>query len=121
MHLYKMSKFSSNLRKLMARAELTQVDLAKLSGIKQQAISRYLNEDPQGKRPRDLEALVALCLALNCSLYDLTGLRSLREIQTSAPDSQGLSDEAIRLARLFDKLSSKDPKRARIKKALGMK
>ena len=116
-----MSKFSLNLRKLMAKAKLTQVELAKLAGIKQQAISRYLNEDPQGKRPRDLEALVALCLALNCSLYDLTGLRSLRQIQSSASNSNDLSEEALQIARCFDKLSSKDPKRARIKKSLGLK
>jgi transcriptional regulator with XRE-family HTH domain len=90
----------------MKKRGLNQVELAKLSGIKQQNISRYLNEDPQGKFPRDLMTLLALCEALDCTLFELTGLSQLR--QAGFPE---LSIEAIRVAEIFDKLPKDDRRR----------
>ena len=92
---------------------MNQVELAGLSGIKQQNISRYLSENPQGKFPRDLETLLSLCQALNCTLYELTGLPQLK--QAGYP---GLSREAIRMAEVFDSLPEDDKRRKSVLKLL---
>ena len=108
-----MSKFSRNLRYLMKRRGVNQVVLARLSGIKQQNISRYLSENPQGKFPRDLGSLLSLCQALNCTLYELTGLPQLK--QAGYPE---LSGEAIRIAEIFDSLPKNDKRRKGVLKLL---
>lgn len=102
----------------MKKAGLNQVQLAKKSGVKQQYLSRYLNENAEGKLPRSLETLVSLCKALDCSLYELTGLRSLRSVTTMRRSNSNLSAEALSIARQYDKLSTNDQKRAAIKRLL---
>lgn len=113
-----MKSFSRNLRKLMKKAELNQVQLAKKSGVKQQYLSRYLNENAEGKLPRSLETLVSLCKALDCSLYELTGLSSLRSVSQNGKTDSNLSAEALSIARQYEKLSTKDPKRMTIRRLL---
>ena len=113
--------FSINLRNLMKKAELNQVQLAKKSGVKQQYLSRYLNENAEGKLPRSLETLVSLCKALDCSLYELTGLSSLRSVSQIGKTDSNLSAEALRIARQYENLSTKDPKRTTIKRLLRLK
>jgi transcriptional regulator with XRE-family HTH domain len=108
-----MSKFSRNLRDLMKKRGVNQVELSGLSGIKQQNISRYLSENPQGKFPRDLETLLSLCQALNCTLHELTGLPQLK--QAGYPE---LSKEAVRMAEVFDRLPKDDKRRRDILKLL---
>ena len=110
-----------NLRNLMKKAGLNQVQLAKTSGVKQQYISRYLNENVEGKLPRSLETLVSLCKALNCSLFELTGLRSIRSVSRMGRSNFNLSAEALSIARQYEKLSTKDPKRMTIKRLLRLK
>lgn len=116
-----MKSFSNNLRNLMKRAGLNQVQLASKSGVKQQYISRYLNENVEGKLPRSLVTLVSLCKALDCSLYELTGLRSLRSVSPIGQSNFNLSAEALSIARQYEKLSTKDPKRMTIKRLLRLK
>ena len=116
-----MKSFSNNLRNLMKKAGLNQVQLARKSGVKQQYISRYLNENVEGKLPRSLETLVSLCKALDCNLYELTGLRSLKSVTTMRRSNSNLSAEALSIARQYEKLSSKDPKRMTIRRILRLK
>ena len=97
----------------MKRRGVNQVELAKLSGIKQQNISRYLNENPQGKFPRDLIALLSLCQALQCTLHELTGLPQLRRAGFLR-----LSEEAIHVAEVFESLPKDDKRRKGVLKLL---
>lgn len=116
--LIAVKSFSINLRNLMKKAGLNQVQLANKSGVKQQYLSRYLSENVEGKLPRSLETLVSLCKALDCSLYELTGLRSLRSVSPTGRSNLNLSAEALSIARQYEKLSTKDPKRVAIKRLL---
>ncbi len=105
----------------MKKAGLNQVQLARKSGVKQQYISRYLNENVEGKLPRSLETLVSLCVALDCSMYELTGLKALTKLNRRDGGQLDLSAEALNIASQYDKLSKKDPKRTTIKRLLRLK
>jgi len=89
-----------------------------ITGVKQQYLSRYLNENDTGKLPRSIETLVSLCKALDCSLYELTGLSSLRSVSQNGKTDSNLSAEALSIARQYEKLSTKDPKRMTIRRLL---
>ena len=102
----------------MAKKSLNQVELARISGVKQQYISRYLNENSQGKYPRDIKTLLSLCQALDCNLYDLTGIPELRRVGLIGAQVGDFSKEALKFARKYDALPPSDPRRVAIKKSL---
>ena len=65
------------LRELRRRAGLTQVELGKKSGLSQNTISQYETGELTF-RGAMLETVVALAEALDCTLYELTGLEAVR-------------------------------------------
>lgn len=67
-----MHNFSENLSCLMRGRYINQPELARLSGVDQSLISRYLREDPRAKLPK-VNNLMALAAALGCSLDHLVG------------------------------------------------
>ena len=68
-----MHKFSECLARLMRESKINQPELARLSGVDQSLISRYLREDPRAKLPK-VYNLMALAGAFKCSLDQLLGL-----------------------------------------------
>ncbi|AGR47197.1 transcriptional regulator [Brevibacillus phage Jimmer1] len=58
--------FSDRLKELRQLSGLSTVELAKLTGMSQSAISKLEN----GQRRIDLEALSVICTALGVTLYD---------------------------------------------------
>ena len=97
-----MESFSSNLSRIMAERGLNQPELARLSGVDQSLISRYLRGNARAKCP-SINNLVALAKALNCSLERLVGLEELPRNQEEEEKIQP-SNEQIVLTRAFDKL-----------------
>lgn len=63
----------SNLKKLREKAELSQPQLAQLSGVSQQSISKIESEQ-KGYSPRH-ETLVSLGNALGVTVEELTGVK----------------------------------------------
>ncbi|MED0759106.1 helix-turn-helix transcriptional regulator, partial [Aneurinibacillus thermoaerophilus] len=58
--------FSERLKELRHKAGISTIELAKLTGMSQSAISKLEN----GQRRIDLEALSAICAALGVTLSD---------------------------------------------------
>jgi len=96
-----MGKFSENLARLMAEKGVSQVALAKRSGIKQPLISHYLHESKHAKFP-SLKNLIALARALRCSLDELVGIEDIRAGRIELPE------EILNMAHKFDKLDKRD-------------
>lgn len=88
----------------MNKRGVNALQLSKISGIHQTMISRYLRKDSKGKLP-SLETLIALAKALHCTLEELTGIESLKNIETDSKnaynelpdDLKVLVDEIIKL------------------------
>lgn len=59
--------FADNLRDIMDEANMSQKQLAKETGITQATISRYLTKNQMPS----IKAVVNICYALDCDLYDL--------------------------------------------------
>lgn len=64
-----MSEFTIRVKELMERSQLSQKDLARLSGISESSISRYLSGS---KEPR-MDILTNIAKALNTSTSYLLG------------------------------------------------
>lgn len=68
--LYRSMVFSENLNSFMKRSSLSQLDVAKKTGIAQPTISNYCN----GKTLPNLDTLTAICVGIGCSADYLLGL-----------------------------------------------
>lgn len=69
--------FAKNLRKLMDRRQVNQVELSRLSGVDQSLISSYLSGGKKAKTPH-IKNLAALSKALKCSMEELVGFKKIR-------------------------------------------
>ncbi|MFI3166898.1 MAG: helix-turn-helix transcriptional regulator [Bacillota bacterium] len=65
-----MNKLSENLTNLILENNMTQSDVAKIIGVKQNSISRWAN----GEREPSLDTLIKLSVIFNVSLNELLGL-----------------------------------------------
>lgn len=101
-----MSNFAKNLSLLMAKKGMNQVELAKLSGIQQPLISSYINGSPRAKYP-SLKSLVKLAQVLNCTLEELTGIATFKDIEKKS-ENLVLSENAKKLLDKFNKLAEGD-------------
>lgn len=97
-----MEKFSKNLALIMAERGLNQPELARLSGVDQSLISRYLRSDKRARLPR-LKNLVALAKALDCTLEDLTGVKKTDRLETELQEKCPSRDQ-IALWEAYNKL-----------------
>ncbi len=88
----------------MASRNLTVTELAKKSGIHYVMINRYLKGDRKGKVP-SIDTLVELADALVCSLDELVGFKTPLPAEEPRP---AFSEEASKLARLYDLLDDTD-------------
>lgn len=59
--------FAYNLDYIMRLKNINQSELARMSGLSQSAINKYLNAN----RMPNLKAIVNICYALNCSTEDI--------------------------------------------------
>lgn len=64
-----------NLKRIMTEKGLTQLDLAKLSGVKQATLSHIMTK----RRPATYESIVDICTALKIEHTDLTSHPELLE------------------------------------------
>lgn len=97
-----MEEFSNNLAVIMAERGLNQPELARLSGVDQSLISRYLRNDQRARLPR-LKNLVALAKALDCTLEDLIGVKKTDRLETELQDNSPSRDQ-IALWEAYNKL-----------------
>lgn len=108
-----MIKFRENLCRLMEMRDLNQVQLSQRSGVSQSLISKHVRGESTAKTP-SLKTLIALAYALRCTLEELTGLQSLRGIEEKIIRSKSgnlkLSDRAINLAKVYDRIPDPDAK-----------
>jgi len=106
----KFQGFPVKLAGLMAQRHTNQSDLAKIIGMSKTAVSQWL----AGNREPDLRALLKLSRYFRVSLYDLTGLESLREIENIMARVRNkklrLSERAIELAALYDRITDPSAK-----------
>lgn len=96
--------FQLKLRELMAKRQVTVTELAKKSGIHYVQISGYLSGSAKGKLP-NLKNLMALTVALRCSVEELTGIKTKPDLDNLIDD---LSPEAREIAEKYDQLSDED-------------
>lgn len=68
--------FAKNLRKLMDRRQVNQIELSELSGVDQSLISSYLRGSKKAKTP-NMKHMAALSKALKCSMEELIGLKKI--------------------------------------------
>lgn len=108
--------FSSNLRRVMQTKGMTQVALARRSGIKQQLISSYIRKSKMARYP-SLKNLMRLAKALECPVDDLLGLSSESQ-QSEAKRRKTFSDLARQLGEAFDRLPNNDWRREAVKHLL---
>jgi transcriptional regulator with XRE-family HTH domain len=102
----KFTDFDKKLRELMQKRNINQSDLSRYTGISQATISLYLS----GKvKPQDIGILRQLSKFFHVSLYELTGLESLRGMEQKAEDVQSgkikLTERAEQLGRLYNGLT----------------
>ena len=69
--------FAKNLRKLMDRRQVNQMELSRISGVDQSLISSYLSGGKKAKTPH-IKNLAALAKALKCSMEELIGLKKIK-------------------------------------------
>ena len=112
-----MTKFRDNLRKLMGIYGLNQVELAKKSGVEQSLISKHLSGHPDVQTP-SLNTLVALANALHCTLEELTGLDSLKNIEKKAEAVGDLSAEEKAILEAYSNLTDDDWEKRAVEKIL---
>ena len=91
------------VREWRLRRELSQADVARVTGITQASLSNYEN----GKRDMPLSTLLGVSAALNVSLGDLLDLpevivvrdsmlgRAVEQLQTRVPAAVGGADAAL--------------------------
>lgn len=102
----------------MASRGLSATELAKMSGVHYVLIRSYLRGDrKQGKFP-SLKSLIALARALKCSLEDLTGLESLRNIEKKAEAVKKLTEEEKALLDAYESLSDSDWRKKAVQEIL---
>jgi transcriptional regulator with XRE-family HTH domain len=106
--------FASNLARAMRKAEMTQVALAKKSGIKQQLISSYIRKSRMAQYP-SLRNLMRLAKALECTVDELLGLSSLKGQAGDSTIEERRSKLALQLAEVYDRLPKGDWRREAVK------
>lgn len=62
-----LDEFGNNLQALMRENDITQRELAKISGVCQSDLSRYIN----GRQAPTYKAIINLAYALECTTDDL--------------------------------------------------
>lgn len=97
-----MSKISKNLAAIMASRQVNQPELARLSGVDQSLISRYLRQDSSAKTP-SIKNLTALASALKVSILELVGLEDITPSQAACHPASP-SNEQIALWDAYSKL-----------------
>ena len=106
--------FSSNLVRAMRRTEMTQVALAKKSGIKQQLISSYIRKSRMAQYP-SLRNLMRLASALECTVDELLGLSSFKGQSGDSTIGERRTRLALQLAEVYDRLPKSDWRREAVK------
>jgi transcriptional regulator with XRE-family HTH domain len=96
-----MAEFSKRLCKIMDNRHISQVDLAKKTGLGQSHISKLR----RGEREPSLAVLLALAKGLTVSLEELTGLVQFRDIDNSLPKPGEIPEDIAMLAKDILKLS----------------
>jgi len=110
------SNFSESLAQIMKERKVNQVELAKISGIKQQLISSYIRGSKTARLP-SFKNLIRLANALDCSIDQLMGLG---DSGMAKVDGLDLSDDAQRIVEAYTRLPEKDWRREAIKEILGL-
>ena len=108
-----MDKFSKKLRHLMDIKGINQPELAKLSGVDQSLISRYLRGDVKAKFP-SFENLLALANGLKVTLFELTGSEILKNLESEAEKITDITDEEKQILEAYMKLKDTDPRKKAI-------
>jgi len=68
-----MNDFHENLRRLMKKGDFDQAKLAKLSGVSNTLIGRYV----RGEKEPTIEYLISLSLGLGCTVDELVGVETI--------------------------------------------
>ena len=109
--------FASNLLRITKSRGMTQVALAKRSGIKPQLISSYVRKSKMAQYP-SLRNLVRLAKALECPADDLLGLSSFKGQARESTIGERRSKLALQLAEVYDRLQKSDWRREAVKHIL---
>jgi len=96
--------FTRKLSELMARNGTTQVDLAKKLGIKQPSVSQFLN----GKAYPSTLTLIRMARIFRATLYEMTNLDSLKDVEVGGGKSPELTPEQKRVLNAYIKLDDDD-------------
>jgi len=96
--------FARKLSELMAKNGITQVVLAKKLNIKQPAISQFLNE----KAYPSTMTLIRLSEIFRVTLYELTNLETLKNIEVAAKKRPELTPDQEKLLALYNELPDDD-------------
>lgn len=99
--------FAANLLRVMQSRGMTQVALAKKSGIKQQLISSYIRKSKMAQYP-SLRNLMRLAKALECTVDELLGLSTFRKKPPDSVAEGKLSAQTLQLAEVLDQLPKDD-------------
>jgi transcriptional regulator with XRE-family HTH domain len=99
--------FAANLLMVMQSRGMTQVALAKKSGIKQQLISSYIRKSKMAQYP-SLKNLMRLAMALECTVDELLGLGVSRKRSPDLVTVGKLTAQAQKLAEVLDQLPKDD-------------
>jgi len=111
----KMKDFSIRLQKLMEKRQINQSDLSRYTGVSQQAISFYLS----GKvEPQSIEILYKLSKYFRVSLFELTGLESLKGIEKDVNAIGELSAEEKAVLEAYNSLPDDDWRRKAVDEIL---
>ncbi len=110
------SDFSDSLAQIMKERKVNQVELAKISGIKQQLISSYIRGSKTARLP-SFKNLIRLANALDCSIDQLIGLDDIASGKAIGSD---LSSDSQKIVEAFNALPKDDWRREAIKEILGL-
>ncbi len=110
------SDFSDSLAQIMKERKVNQVELAKISGIKQQLISSYIRGSKTARLP-SFKNLIRLANALDCSIDQLIGLDDIGSGKAVGSD---LTSDSQKIVEAFNRLPKEDWRREAIKEILGL-
>ena len=111
-----LSDFSEYLAQYMKERKVNQVELAKISGIKQQLISSYIRGSKTARLP-SFKNLIRLANALDCSIDQLIGLDDIASGKTGGLD---LTGDSQKIVEAYNRLPETDWRREAIKEILGL-
>lgn len=107
------SNFSESLALIMKERHVNQVELSKISGIKQQLISSYIRGSKTARLP-SFKNLIRFANALDCSIDQLMGFSRGKAY------SLDLSGDPQRIVEAYSRLPKEDWRREAIKEILGL-